>query len=767
MKNKTILNFMFFLMGFGVLTSSCEDMLTPDLDRYSEKFAQDTLYSFLGIMRSVQDVAERQVILGEARGDLASTTDFTSDSINNIANYLDIEDGDCSLLNIADYYKIINQCNYYLASADTAITQNGIYYMRREYAQVQAIRAWTYMQMVQFYGRVPFIATPISNTQAGENVEQKFQEDLKNAISEAETKSVATPSNLVRLLQEHGLDRALQFELIYGLPSYGNFKTGSGVEIASRKLMFPLYLVYGDLYLLANNYPKAAEMYYNYLRDKQPYVEQSSCFYNIFSNSGVEYYRPTEFSWTDGIYAYANPERITLVAGAGNKTFGRMLTAVSNVYGFKTTSRSITTGGEETGEKDENGKDETTDVVTSGSITVEADEKYLQLAPSDGYVNLSYGQKYCLFDLMSRDNQTGEAVISYPEKLGDARIYQSCVFTPFGADNVRKRVITKFARPSMTSYNHTLDQNTAFSFSNLYAYTMYRATQVWLRYAEAINRMGFPQHAFAVLKDGLSNYSVPSIDIDYTINRDTLRDLEADTIISITVDTVSAIPYSKYVENEWNTCGAYYISLKELQDAEQYNFLDFKRAEFSSSSTGGTGSMPQSNYSTNNHYITKNTRYMGIHALGSGSSEGVRDTLYTYDRCVAGKIATNKGLSGVAKDQFVGELLAYADTFPGTPDYYAKTKSTITYHAVDNALADGFITMEEVQDAVEDLIVDEMALEFAFEGFRFGDLVRVSGHRSNGVEWFANKIANRNGTLDAALKAKLMTRDNWFLPLPR
>ena len=58
-----------------------------------------------------------------------------------------------------------------------------------------------------------------------------------------------------------------------------------------------------------------------------------------------------------------------------------------------------------------------------------------------------------------------------------------------------------------------------------------------------------------------------------------------------------------------------------------------------------------------------------------------------------------------------------------------------------------------------------MALEGAFEGYRFNDLMRVALRR-NDPAYLANAVSRREGTVDDALRTLLMNTDNWYLPLP-
>lgn len=68
---------------------------------------------------------------------------------------------------------------------------------------------------------------------------------------------------------------------------------------------------------------------------------------------------------------------------------------------------------------------------------------------------------------------------------------------------------------------------------------------------------------------------------------------------------------------------------------------------------------------------------------------------------------------------------------------------------------------------IENQILEENALELAFEGERWGDLVRMSIRNDNNAI-LADKIAeklNRDGLDGESVRAKLMDRNNWFLPL--
>lgn len=65
---------------------------------------------------------------------------------------------------------------------------------------------------------------------------------------------------------------------------------------------------------------------------------------------------------------------------------------------------------------------------------------------------------------------------------------------------------------------------------------------------------------------------------------------------------------------------------------------------------------------------------------------------------------------------------------------------------------------------VEDMIINEMALEGAFEGYRFYDLMRIALRRNN-PNYLAAPISQRMGIRDENIYSLLMDTKNWYLPL--
>lgn len=225
-----------------------EHVIFADTDHLNN--ATDTIYSVTGILNKLQVLADRTILLGELRGDLTDVTNEAASDLRDVANF---NIGDDNKYNSPrDYYAVINNCNYFIAHADTAMKNNrNEYIFMKEYAAVKAIRAWTYLQLVLNYGRVPFVTTPI----------------LTKQESEAEY-----PSYDLQAVCQYLISDLQPLAARYGneYPGYGSIRNTD-----SRFFWFPINIVLGDLNLwLASatgntmNYRESALRYYKYISER-------------------------------------------------------------------------------------------------------------------------------------------------------------------------------------------------------------------------------------------------------------------------------------------------------------------------------------------------------------------------------------------------------------------------------------------------------------------------------------------------------------------
>lgn len=357
-----------------------------------------------------------------------------------------------------------------------------------------------------------------------------------------------------------------------------------------QKYFIPIRPLLGDLCLWADRYQEAAQFYHDYLALRTDPVPTgtSKAFWADISSK--------EFRIALNTFSF----------GVSNRECMCFIPMESNdYYGVKS---------------------QLNDIFNSTSINLQ----YAQVAPTKHLRVLSAMPDYCYtFTKVDGSLDTLYAPkenLAKSEYIGDLRfgtIYD------YRIDNQGRFSRVSDERQSFEKYS-----------SNSDGVTLYRVSMVYLRYAEALNRAGYPQSAFAVLKYGLY-----------------------DDIINKQID-----------ETEREAAG---------------NLIDFDVDLFTQDNT------------------------QGIHARGCGNSEC--DTLYVL---------------------------------PQPTEELATRQDTVNYQI----------------PLLEDMIINEMALEGAFEGYRFYDLMRVALRR-NDPAYLADPISRRNGEVDDTLRQKLMITKNWYLPL--
>lgn len=356
----------------------------------------------------------------------------------------------------------------------------------------------------------------------------------------------------------------------------------------STEFFIPVRTLLGDLCLWANRYEEAARWYHDFLTDRDDPITPFS--------GRITWNNPTEFVSPGG--AIFSTTDIRSFIPMETRAFDGVMTDLENIF-----------------------------------CSTDENYNYYQVTPASGIYRLSAEQIYC----MEYKRDTGTDTIYVPRTgflkpslVGDLRLYSNFSQRSSGVQNEYSEY---------SSETQTVVKPQLFALNGMIPTS--RNTMTYLRYAEALNRAGYPQSAFLILKHGICRDNI----VEY-------------------VDSIERSQAAALIEFDAN--------------------------------------------------IFPKDRAMGIHSRGSG-------------------------------DSHINEYY----TLPMPTDSLATRQDTIDYQI----------------PLVEDMIIDEMALEGAFEGYRYYDLMRVALRR-NDVAYLAEPISMRNGEQDAAIRAKLNDMSNWYLPLP-
>ena len=645
----------YIICGICVIcgSMSCSDMLESDSSRQLFEPAlnqkTDSVFYAYGIMQAIQQLADQYYFQNEMRGDLVKPTAKASTHLRDLATFS--ADATNKYDSVYLYYKVINNCNYYLAHRDTTLKTGAQNVVANEYAAVATFRAWTYLQLARQYDKVPYITAPVTtiaqinaNTSMSEGTsilegEAQMLESLKSRFTEEQI-SVPTfgfsPNTIISV----------------GKLNWSNDEK----YIQPRRCFIPLNVVLGDIYLELGQYENAAKCYFDYLKYiglhtgayndiSVNYIYPMSDLYSIYSpifknftewpadyneSANKDLYKQG-YSWRSSFLHDALPgDVISYIPMAVNFTMGKT-TDIPAAFGYNYYGT------------------ERQSAVSALSFDFSCPKtENIQIVPSQAYCDSASRAQYYYKVELTKTNPQYWIIKNVP--VGDARAH--IVSQGSGADS---------------AYVYCHKPSTAYI-------PLYRNATVWLHLAEAMNRMRYPDAAFAVLKNGLH----------------------------------SELTEYLYDEDLSRTDDKYYLT------QESYTLL--------------TTTLPF--LSKANEYIFRNgvkKQFVGIHFHGAGAIEDLWSP-YRYSTVINAKL----------------------------DDIYAKFGMTKPAE----------YTKDDYINAMEDLLCDEYAMEFAFEGTRFSDLRRLAIHKNQsspsnyganfGDRWLTHMLKNNTG--------KEITTKNCYLP---
>ena len=384
----------------------------------------DTVYSVMGIIKKMQVIADRTVLLGEIRSDLTRLTDHASTDLQELANFEATAENVYN--NARDYYAIIQNCNFYIARADTSIKKRNQSIFLKEYAVVKAYRAWTYMQLALNYGKVPFFTQPLlTEKEADVNLYEKY--DIKQ-------------------IANFFIDDIKDY-VDTDYPSYSSI---GGMN--STRFFIPVRALLGDLCLWAGRYQEAAQYYHDYIT-----ALNRSLPIGVNSVTWVDKQFNSILSSYNTLFNRSNSETLTFIP-MEDEEYDGTISYLDDVFN-----------------------------------STEDNNYYNQATYSQALLDLSSAQRYTMVvtDVTTQlqDTISPADTLAYESQLqrGDLRLYSV--------------ITTRSVGESTTTDYSTIRQTNAKVSTN--SVNIYRLAHVYLRYAEALNRAGYPNAAFAVLKYGL------------------------------------------------------------------------------------------------------------------------------------------------------------------------------------------------------------------------------------------------------------------------
>ncbi|MCH5175629.1 MAG: RagB/SusD family nutrient uptake outer membrane protein [Prevotellaceae bacterium] len=689
MKVKSIITCGLLLLGVGAATTSCEDMFTAENHLVSTDLApKDSVYQMMGIVKRMQKLADRTILLGEVRADLVDVnSDVASTDLQQLYNN-DI-DTDNVYNKPADYYDVINNCNIYLAYVDEQLKTHGTAYYGKEIAAVKCFRAWCYLELAKIYGEVPFVIEPVLTA-----------DDAENIVSSGSKADMGTILDfcIADLEEELAKNPSINLEMRPYLLSTNGTLDGTW-PVSSQNFFLPVRAILAELYLWRGTYEdgkSGADAARDYYVNAINLYHEYFCFPN--EERGV---RNNTTEWS-------------------NRDHTGVMVSYTGRFGVSVTSENIAILPCDTSTYYGN----TSDLRTVFNSQYK-NNYYPWVVPSTRLRDISANQQYCYRSSPSSSDHEiyyfsqDPSEYSDPMMVGDLRLYS--VYRTESNSGSKENANFSASRSWVAKWTNGSYVFQSEDQKNAYI-PFYRNTILYLHMAEALNRAGFPETAFAVLKYGLTK--------DVMDNRSIISQSEYDALCEIKIKGFEL------------TEPQYAVSADTLLNNKTAgSFVIWPSTVFYNPDNANANSAPDATIAQ-----------IGIHSIGSGFSE--LNTKYYLPTDSSGIVPVPEKPAFMEEPEVPLDYETWCEQEKWDPtldlsrmlyqnyldDYkYDEKKAVydewcITYPqelaAYEEALAtnDAWLASDDVRKKrmieVEKLILEEEALEGMFEGQRFYDLMR-------------------------------------------